>query len=149
VSGTLRESGEVSGNNEACGDPLGLVASALAAAVSLGLLVISGTVFVVDALRGDGQSASLDLRFYLLVGGTLVGVFGTAFAAWRLLAPITSVYRRGGLSIVSAFATVLLMLVCIPINQLFGRSGLLFLLAASGVLAVILSRHARRWSAPA
>ena len=145
----MRESGEVSVSVEAAADPLGLVASALAAAVSLGLLVISGTVFAVDALRANGNAASLDLRFYLLVGGTLLGVFGAALVSWRLLAPISSVYRRGGLSIVSGFATVLMMLVCIPINQLFGRSGLLFLLAASGGLAFTLSRQARRWSVPA
>jgi hypothetical protein len=119
----------------------------LGSAVSLGLLVITGTVFVVDALRHGNQPANLDLSFYLLVGGTLCGILAAAFAAWRLLAPVGSLYRRGALSIVSAFATVLLMLVCIPVNQLFGRSGLLLLLATSAALAVLLSRQARRWGA--
>lgn len=119
----------------------------LASAVSLGLLVITGTVFLVDALRRGGQPANLDLSFYLLVGGTLAGIFGAAYSAWRLLAPVGSVYRRGGLAIVSAFATVLLMLVCIPVNQLLGRHGLLLLLATSAALAIILSRQARRWGA--
>jgi hypothetical protein len=125
--------------------PVGFVAMVLASAVSMGLLVITGTVFVVDALRRGNQPADLDLSFYLLVGGTLAGILGAAFATWRLLEPVDSVYRRGGLSIVSAFATVLLMLVCIPVNQQFGRGGLLLLLATSAVLSVILSRRARRW----
>jgi hypothetical protein len=123
------------------------VAVALATAVSVGLLVISGTVILVDALRRGNQPGNLDLSFYLLVGGTLLGILGAARAAWRLLAPVGSVYRRGGLSIVSAFATVLLMLVCIPVNQLFGRIGLLVLLAGSAALALVLFQYARRWGA--
>ena len=127
--------------------PVAFVLMVLGSAVSLGLLVISGTVFLVDALRQGNQPASLDLSFYLLVGGTLGGIVGASYAAWRLLAPIGSVYRRGGLSIVSAFATVVLMLVCIPVNQLFGRGGLLLLLATSAALTLLLSRQARRWGA--
>jgi hypothetical protein len=135
---------------ESARGPLGFVALALASAVSLGLLVITATVLVVDSLRSGNQPGNLDLSFYLLVGdllvgGTLLGVLGAAQAAWRLLAPVGSVYRRGGLSIVSAFATVLLMLVCIPVNELFGRSGLSLLLAASAALAFVTSRYARRW----
>ncbi len=127
--------------------PFGFVAMVLASAVSLGLLVITGTVFIVDALRQDADTGNLDVLFSLLVVGTLSGILGAAFVAWRLLASVESVYRRGGLSIVSAFATVPLMLVCIPVNQLFGRSGLLFLLATSAVLAIVLPRQARRWGA--
>lgn len=130
---------------EAARGPLSFVATALASAVSLGLLVITGTVLMVDTLRRGDHPANLDLSFYLLVGGTLAGILSASFATWRLLAPIGSVYRRGGLSIVSAFATVLLMLVCIPVNQLFGRGGLLLLLGTSAALALILFRQARRW----
>jgi hypothetical protein len=130
---------------EAARGPLGFVAIVLASAVSLGLLLITGTVFVVDTLRRGAQPPNLDLSFYLLVGGTLAGILGAACTAWRLLEPVGSLYRRGALSIVSAFATVPLMLVCIPVNQQFGRSGLLLLLAASGVLTIALARQARRW----
>jgi hypothetical protein len=125
--------------------PLGFVAIVLASAMSAGLLVITGTVFLVDALRQGNQPENLDLLFYLLVGGTLAGTLGAAGVAWSLLAPVGSLYRRGGLSIVSAFATVLLMLVCIPVHQLLGRGGLLLLLAVSALLAIILPRRARRW----
>jgi hypothetical protein len=118
-----------------------------ACAVSTGLLVITTTVLAVDALRGPASPADLDTPFYLLVGGTLSGVLLAAYAAWRLLEPVGSVYRRGGLSIVCAFATVLLMLICIPVNQLLGQAGLFALLGLSGMTALLLARRARRLGA--
>lgn len=126
---------------------LGLVGVAAACAVSTGLVVITGTVLGVDALRTEPSAGNLDLSFYLLVGGTLGGVLLAAFAAWWLLAPVGSAYRRGALSIVCAFATVLLMLICIPVNQLLGRVGLVVLLGLSGGVALILARRARRLGA--
>jgi hypothetical protein len=45
---------------------------------------------------------------------------------------------------VCGFATVLLMLVCIPVHQLLGRTGLLGLFALCTVAAALLARHARR-----
>jgi len=123
---------------------VGFVAAVVASAVSVGLLVISGTVLAVDALRSGTNPSDLDLSFYLLVGGTLSGIMLAAYAAWRLLAPVGSAYRRGGLSMVCAFATILLMLICIPVNQLFGRTGLLLLLVVSGLAAAASARQARR-----
>jgi hypothetical protein len=105
------------------------------------MMLITGTVLVVDGLRTAG-GPSTDLRFYLLFGGTLAGILLAGFAAWGLLGPIHSLYRRGGLAIVCAFATVLVMLVCIPVNQWFGRNGLLILLACFGLAAAVLGRQA-------
>jgi hypothetical protein len=48
---------------------------------------------------------------------------------------------------VSGFSTVLLMLICIPVNQLLGRTGLIGLLALSAVAAGFLGRRARRLGA--
>ena len=124
--------------------PIGFLAAAVSSAVSIGLLVITATVLWVDALRTNSGPHDLDLSFYLLVGGTLLGILLAAYVAWRLLSPIGSAYRRGGLSIVCSFATVLLMLICIPVNQLFGRIGLFVLLGFCGVLATVLARRARR-----
>lgn len=123
---------------------LGFIALAVLCAVSFGLVVITATVLAVDALRTSSYG-NLDLTFSLLVIGTLSGVLLASFSAWRLLAPLGSVYRKGGLSIVAGFATVLLMLVCIPVNQLLGRSGLGVLLMLFGVAAWGLSRSLRRW----
>lgn len=117
--------------------------------MSSGLAVITATVLVVDGLRSGGEAGNLDLRFYLLFGGTVAGILLAAVAGWHLLGPITSTYRRGGLAMVSAFATVLAMLVCIPINQRFGRAGLLILLVLSGLAAALLGRQAARLRAAA
>lgn len=107
------------------------------------MMLITGTVLAVDALRTVGDE-STDLRFYLLFGGTLAGIMVAGFAAWGLLGPIHSLYRRGGLAIVCAFATVLVMLICIPVNQWFGRNGLVTLLAGFGLAAALLGRQAMK-----
>ncbi|HEY9014507.1 MAG TPA: hypothetical protein VIM84_05555 [Gemmatimonadales bacterium] len=123
---------------------IGFVTAAVVGAVSSGLLVITGTVLAVDTLRSHGSPNDLDLPFYLLTGGTLLGIMLASLVAWWLLAPISSVYRRGGLSIVSAFATIPLMLVSIPLNQLLGRTGLFLLLGLTGLCALGFVRRARR-----
>ena len=123
------------------------MATVAACAVSAGLMVVTATVLLVDALRHRTYTKGLEglaLQLYVLFGGTLAGVLIAVWAAWRLLGPIASAYRRGGLAIVSGFATVLLMLICIPINQLLGRTGLIILLVLSGIVAAILGRRARR-----
>ena len=127
--------------------PVGFVATVAACAVSAGLMVVTATVLLVDVLRGENQQQNLTLRLYLLFGGTLSGIVLAAWAAWRLLDPIASAYRRGGLAMVSGFSTVLLMLICIPINQLLGRTGLIVLLALSAIAAAALGRRARRLGA--
>jgi hypothetical protein len=116
----------------------------LVSAVSAGLTVVTATVLAVDALRAGGNAGDMDLRLYVLFGGTLAGVLLAAFAAWRLLSPVTSTYRRGGLAMVCAFATVLAMLLCIPVHKMLGRSGLLGLLSLSGVIAILLAFVASR-----
>ncbi len=118
--------------------------AALACAVSAGLVMVTATVLLVDALRGGADPENLTLRLYLLFSGTLAGILIAAWAAWHLLGPISSPYRRGGLAMVSGFATVLLMLVCIPINQALGRTGLVMLLGLSGVTAGLLARRVKR-----
>jgi hypothetical protein len=122
--------------------PVAFIVMSMACAVFLGLLLITATVLLVDALRGPAGARNLDLSFYLLVGGTFGGIFVAGYAAWRLLSLIPSTYRRGALSLVAGFATVLLMLICIPIYQLLGRAGLYALLAGCGVLAALLGRLA-------
>ena len=110
-------------------------------------MVVTATVLLVEALRGEVNQENLTLRLYLLFGGTLSGIVLAGWAAWRLLYPIESAYRRGGLAMVSGFSTVLLMLICIPVNQLLGRTGLISLLALSAAAAGFLGRRARRLGA--
>jgi hypothetical protein len=126
---------------------VGFVAAVATAAVSMGLVLIIATLLGVDALRSE-DTANLNLALYLLFGGTLGGILLAAAAAWWLLQPIGSTYRRGGLAIVCAFATVLVMLICIPVHQFLGRPGLFGLLGLAGGAAVLLARRARRSRAP-
>jgi hypothetical protein len=125
----------------------GFVALVEACAVSFGLMIITGTVIGVDAMRAHADSG-LNPALYLLFAGTLGGVLGAAGVAWWLFGPIISTYRRGGLAMVSGFATVLLMLICIPVHQLLGRSGLVVLFSLCLLAALLLGRQARRLAIP-
>jgi hypothetical protein len=129
---------------ETGGGTLGFLAAALGSAVSSGLTLITVTVLVADALRSQYGSDNLELRLYWIAGGTLAGILLAGVVAWRLLVPITSTYRRGGLAMVSAFATVVVMLICTPIFDLFGRNGLLAFLGFCAVTSALLAYQARR-----
>ncbi len=121
----------------------------MGSAVSLGLAVEGMTTLLVDAMRPlPGAAPDLGGSFYLLLGGTLAGLTVAGFLAWRLLGPLESVYRRGSLAIVSAFGTVIVMLVCIPVNQTLGRTGLAGLIAVSLLVSVLLARRARTAGRP-
>jgi hypothetical protein len=126
-------------------DPLVLAAGAVGSAVALGLAAVTATALAVDALRPQsGGAPDLGAPFQLLFWGTIASLALAATAAWRLLAPIGSAYRRGGLSLVSAFATFLVaILVCIPVNQILGRPGLAGLIALSLGISAFLARRAR------
>lgn len=127
--------------------PLVAVATGVAAAVALGLAFVTATVLAVRILTrapDPGAGPDLGLPFYILVGGTLGGVLLAALVAWRLLGPVASTYRRGGFAVASGFATVLLMLVCMPVDQLLGAAGLAGLLGLSAALGLVLAWQARR-----
>jgi hypothetical protein len=96
----------------------------------------------VDLLRPAGGAPGLAPAL-LLFGGTLGGVLVAGLLAWRLLAPIGSLYRRGALAVVSGFATILFMLVSIPIHQTMGRPGLAGLAAALAGASALCALGAR------
>lgn len=123
---------------------VGLAATAAASAVSAGLAVISVTTLGVRFIRPPSlQGPPSDPAFYLLILGTIGGLLLAAAITWRLLRPIESTYRRGGLALVSAFATVLLMLVCMPVDRLLGKPGLIGLAVLCGIVALVLAGRAR------
>jgi hypothetical protein len=130
-------------------DPIRLAVLAMGSAVAFGLAVVSATVLGVDLLRAPGPSDApqLGAPLYLLFFGTLAGLLLAGVVAWRLLSPIVSTYRRGGLSVVSALATVLAMLLCIPAHQLGGRGGLIVLGAVALLVSLGLAHGARRAAA--
>jgi hypothetical protein len=124
--------------------PFAFVIAVVGSGAAAGLAVIAATVLAVDSLRASAQAGTPETSFYLLVTGTLAGILAAGFVSWRLLASIGSAYRRGALSIVCSFATVLLMLVCIPVHQLLGRTGLVLLLGLSSLTAMLLAHRVRR-----
>jgi hypothetical protein len=126
---------------------LGFLAGALTCAVSTGLTVITATVLVADALRASQGSANIAFRFYLIAAGTLTGLGLAGFVGWRLLEPVTSAYRRGGLAMVAAFATVVLMLICTGVFELYGRTGLLALMIISAIASALLAYRTTRLKA--
>jgi hypothetical protein len=130
-------------------DPVSLAATALSAGLSAGLAVVGVTVAALAAVRPPPGSAepARSAGLYLLAAGTLGGLVLAGVVAWRLLAPIDSTYRRGGLALVSAFATVLVMQIYPPLDAAFGTPALLGTAALAGATALLLSRRARRMAA--
>jgi hypothetical protein len=132
-------------------DPIRLAFLAMGSGMAFGLAVVSLTVLGVDLARPATPPPGIAAgpAFYLLLFGTLGGLILAGVVAWRLLAPILSIYRRGGLSVVAAFATVLPMLLCMVANQLAGRIGLAALAVIALLAALALGARARRVGAGA
>ncbi len=118
----------------------------MGSAIAFGLALVSATVIGVDLLRAGApsQPAPGGAPLYLLFFGTLAGLCAAGAVAWRLLSPVLSTYRRGGLSLASAFATVVVMLLCIPVHQIAGRAGLVGLGITALLVSFLLGRRARR-----
>jgi hypothetical protein len=125
--------------------PIRLVVLAMGSGVAFGLAIVSATVLGVDLLRPESPSPTPELGapLYLLFFGTMAGVVLAAVVAWRVLDPILSIYRRGGLSMVSGLAIIPVMLVCIPVRELAGRSGLGALGVGALLLSLLLARLVR------
>jgi hypothetical protein len=131
-------------------DPVSLVAAALGAGLSAGLALVGATVAATAALRPSAGATepALGAPLYILLFGTLGGLLLAGVVAWRLLRPLHSTYRRGGLAMVSAFATVVLMQIYRPLDAAFGVPALLGGAVLSAGLAWLLARLARRMAAP-
>ena len=130
-------------------DPVRLTLLAMGSGMAFGLAAVSLTVLGVGYLRPatPPPNPASGPAFYLLMLGTLFGLVLAGAVAWRLLAPVLSTYRRGGLSLVTAMATVLPMLLCMAVNQLAGRTGLVTLALAAVLAALVLAGLARRVAA--
>ena len=126
-------------------DRVGLAFLALAISVLVGNGLIAVALWLVTTLLADAPASDLPtvvgMPYYVLIGGTLTGIVVAGGTMWGLLAPVRSTYRRGGLSVVAAFATAAGMLVAMPVNHLLGRSGLLGLVVIYGLGALLLSRR--------
>lgn len=105
-----------------------LVGTAVVAAAVLAVrLIQQGTPPETLTAPGAAEPSQAALRSsagVILLTGLLAGMAGAAATAWIALAPLESWFRRGGLALVSAFGTVLAMLVLVPLDQAFGPAGL-------------------------
>jgi hypothetical protein len=105
-------------------------------------------VAAIAAIRpAAGADPGLGAPLYLLLAGTLGGLLLAGVVTWRLLAPLGSTYRRGGLALVSAFATVPFMQLYRPLDIAFGPAALIAAAAAASLAAWLLVRRARRIAA--
>ncbi|HET8633300.1 MAG TPA: hypothetical protein VFL88_04080 [Gemmatimonadales bacterium] len=112
----------------------------------------AGTATVIGAMLAVLQlqartSTDEGTLVLLIAGGTLGGLAVGAASTWWILAPLGNWFRRGMLATVSAFATVLAMLLAFPVRGLFGSAGLLAFVLACLLIAFWLGRRARRLSA--
>jgi hypothetical protein len=130
-------------------DPVSLVAAALGAGLSAGLALVGATVAATAALRPPAGTTepALGAPLYILLFGTLGGLLLAGVVAWRLLRPLQSTYRRGGLAMVSAFATVVLMQIYRPLDAAFGVPALAGGATLAAGLSWLLARRARRMAA--
>lgn len=128
-------------------DHLGLALRAMAAGTLAGVAVVSAVMWLVRLLQARGAApltpTPADPIADLVLFGWLGGAIAGAGAAWILMRPIASAYRRGGLSMVAGFATLLVSFITAPVDSLLGRWGLLGLTALSAGLFLLLARRAR------
>ncbi len=129
-------------------DYVPLAFNAMAMAVLLGTAVISLSLWAVRSLQaGAAATAAPDLgspAAVILLGGTAAGMMAAAVTTWRMLAPVGSTYRQGGLAMVTAFATLVVSLAAAPVDMAVGRWGLLGLAAVCGLLSALFWRRAVR-----
>lgn len=116
---------------------LGTVMGTLVGTAAVILAMVG--VLHLQATASPGDSTSV----LLIAGGTIGGLCVGAASAWWILAPLGSWFRRGMLATVSAFATVILMLLAFPIRALFGPPGLVTFAIICLVGALLLGRRAR------
>lgn len=123
-----------------------MAATSVGAGLSAGLALIGATVAALSASRPPPGTVgpALGTPLYLLAAGTLGGLVLAGVIAWRLLEPIHSTYRRGGLALVSAFATVLGMQVYPLLDAALGAPALLATAVVAAGVALLLFRRARR-----
>ncbi len=129
-------------------DQVGLAFNALALSIPLGVGLIAVALWAVSGLMAGAPPSETPQTegapFTVLIAGTMAGIGAAALATWTVLAPVRSIYRRGTLSMVSGFATAAAMLVAMPLNHAFGRSGLVALVAVCGLIVWLQIRRIRR-----
>jgi hypothetical protein len=135
----------------AAGDDLiGLAIRSVALAIAAGTALVALTLWGVQRLLAGAPASDLPVVSgpapALLLLGTMGAVCLSGALAWRRLAPVDSYYRRGGLSILSAFGTFLfgtflMAVLAAPLHYFAGAIGLLALALVAGAAAAALARR--------
>ena len=136
-------------SDQATEDQIGLAVRAVGAAfctaiswlgfVTWGTLAVAGPDAAVPAGQIDPGSAHVNLLLYGFSSCLAV----TGLVGWRLLRPVGSTWRRGGLSMVGVLGGISLgMLATFLARELGGASALLGTGIGGAVLALLLARAA-------
>ncbi len=129
----------------AADDLIGLAIRSVALAVAAGTALVALTLWGVQRLLAAAPTSDLPVvngpAPVLLLLGTVGALCLSSGLAWHRLAPIDSYYRRGGLSILSAFGTFLMAVLAVPLHYFVGAVGLLALALAAGAAAAVLARR--------
>ena len=132
-------------------DQVGLAVRSVGAAMAAASAWLAVVIWASMALRGGAEAttvAEVDpgaAYVNVLLWGVVLALPLTGLVAWRLMAPVASNWRRGGLSMVGVLGGLsLAMLSTFVAWQLAGTAGLAGLAVLSAVAAVVLARQARR-----
>jgi hypothetical protein len=138
---------EADGTEDASGELVVLAIRSVVLGVLFGTAVIALALWGVRTLQLSSPPEPPQLGSapgMLLVAGTFGGLLAGGAVAWSLMAPIGSLYRRGALSMVSGFGTLVVSLLTIPLDRSLGRAGLLLLALACAAGCLWLGLRARR-----
>lgn len=122
-------------------DQVGLAGRAMGTGSALATALLSVVAYLTArAVEASGITTKEELtpdllQVNLMVYGTVLTVFGVGLSTWFLLSPVESGFRRGGLSITTAFAGFVLgALLTMFVHAAFGAAALIPLgLAAAAV----------------
>ena len=125
-------------------DYVPLAAASVGFGILLGTALIAGVLLGVRALIAQAPPTTTpdptQPAGVLLIFGTLGGCAAAAVSCWAAMSPVPT-YRRGGLSMVAAFATFVMALLLAPVNELGGPVGLAVAAALCGGGAWMLGRR--------
>ena len=134
-------------------DPVSLVFRALPFGLAVGVGCQAMVTWTVRTLQlGAPPATAVSLSSppaVVLLAGTFGGILLAGAACWRMLKPIANPWRQGMLSVIAGLGSFTISLVTRPIDQHFGRSGLLLLAGISGLIAIVLARRAADARTPA
>lgn len=129
-------------------DRPGLVIRTLLGGTLAGTAAVAFVLWCVRTLLAGAAASDRPVTtgpaFYVLMFGTLAAVALAVAIAWRMLAPLSSSWRRGVFAMISGFGTIVAALGAAPIHHTWGRTGLAMLAGAGAAGALLVFATGRR-----